>query len=404
MKNGWLRGVCFGSFVLLAIVVLADCGGGGNGDGGAVAVTYSISGQVTSNGSGLSGVTMSLTGASSATTITDASGNYTFTGLDNGSYTITPSRTGFTVSPTSSPRTVSGADIPAVNFTATPVPAVTYSISGQVASVATFSGLSGVTMTLSGASSATTITDANGNYTFTGLDNGSYTITPSRTGFTFSPTSSPRTVSGTDIPAVNFTATPVPAVTYSISGQVTSNGFGLSGVTMALTGASSATTVTDASGNYTFTGLDNGSFTITPSRTGFTFGPTSSPQTVSGVDITAVNFTTTAGPSAQVVPCPPSGTTIVTIQDFSFTPDNVTISANGIVKWTNNGPSTHTVTSGTTPTPDGVFNSGILGTGATVCVQFLGIGTAQYFCELHPTMTGIVTVTGGDPCLACWDY
>jgi len=316
MKNGWLRGVCFGSFVLLAIVVLADCGGGGNGDGGAVAVTYSISGQVTSNGSGLSGVTMSLTGASSATTITDASGNYTFTGLDNGSYTITPSRTGFTVSPTSSPRTVSGADIP----------------------------------------------------------------------------------------AVNFTATPVPAVTYSISGQVTSNGFGLSGVTMALTGASSATTVTDASGNYTFTGLDNGSFTITPSRTGFTFGPTSSPQTVSGVDITAVNFTTTAGPSAQVVPCPPSGTTIVTIQDFSFTPDNVTISANGIVKWTNNGPSTHTVTSGTTPTPDGVFNSGILGTGATVCVQFLGIGTAQYFCELHPTMTGIVTVTGGDPCLACWDY
>jgi len=35
-----------------------------------------------------------------------------------------------------------------------------------------------------------------------------------------------------------------------------------------------------------------------------------------------------------------------TIQDFSFTPDNVTINANGIVKWTNNG-ATHTVTSGT---------------------------------------------------------
>jgi len=175
---------------------------------------------------------------------------------------------------------------------------------------------------------------------------------------------------------------------------------------MALTGASTATAITDASGNYTFTGFDNGSYTITPSRTGFTFSPTSNPQTVSGADITAVNFTTTAGPSAQIVSCPPSGTTNVTIQDFSFTPDNVTISANGIVMWTNNETSVHTVASGTTPTPDDIFDSGNLGTGATVCVRFLGIGTAQYFCAIHPTMTGSVTVTsgGGDPCLGCWDY
>lgn len=197
------------------------------------------------------------------------------------------------------------------------------------------------------------------------------------------------------------------AVTYGISGQVTSSGSGLSGVTIALSGASSATTITDASGNYTFTGLDNGSYTITPSRTGFTFSPTSIPQTMSGADITAINFTTTAAPSAQIVPCPPSGTTNVTIQDFTFTPDNVTISANGIVKWTNNG-TTHTVTSGPSPTPDGKFNSGNLGTGATVCVQFLGIGTAQYFCAIHPTMTGSVTITtpsgGFDPCFGCWDY
>jgi plastocyanin len=316
MKNGWFRGVCFGSFVLLAIVVLAGCSNDDNPIVAPVAVSYSISGQVASTGSGLSGVTMALTGANSATAITDTSGNYTFTGLDNGSYTITPSRTGYT----------------------------------------------------------------------------------------FSPTNSPRTVSGANITAVNFTATSVQAVTYSISGQVTSNVSGLSGVTMALAGASSATAITDTSGNYTFTGLDNGSYTITPSRTGFTFSPTNSPRTVSGANITAINFTTTAGPSAQIVPCPPSVTTIVTIQDFSFTPDNVTINANGIVKWTNNGPSIHTVTSGTTPTPDGVFNSVNLGTGATVCVQFLGIGTAQYFCALHPTMTGIVTVTGGDPCLGCWDY
>ena len=287
------------------ILILYGCGGDDNGVRGTVAVTHSISGQVTSTGSGLSGVTMALSGASSATTITDASGNYTFTGLANGSYTITPSRTGFTFSPTSSPRTVSGADITAVNFTATATQPVTYSISGQVVSVATFSGVPGVTMALSGASSATAITDASGNYNFTGLDNGSYTITPSRTGITFSPTSSPQTVSGADITDVNFTAIPTQR---------------------------------------------------------------------------ALN-----------VLCPLSGTTNVTIQDFSFTPLTVTISANGIVKWTNNG-ITHTVTGGTSPIPNGWFNTGNIGTGATACIQFLDTGIYNYFCTIHPSMVGSVVV------------
>jgi hypothetical protein len=63
---------------------------------------------------------------------------------------------------------------------------------------------------------------------------------------------------------------------------------------MALSGVSSGTAITDASGNYAFTGLDNGSYTITPSKTGFTFSPTSSSKTVSGANITGVNFIATA--------------------------------------------------------------------------------------------------------------
>ena len=94
--------------MLLAIVVLAGCSNDDNPIVVPVAVSYSISGQVASTGSGLSGVTMALTGASSATAITDTSGNYTFTGLDNGSYTVTPSKTGFTFSPTDNTQTVSG--------------------------------------------------------------------------------------------------------------------------------------------------------------------------------------------------------------------------------------------------------------------------------------------------------
>jgi hypothetical protein len=66
--------------------------------------------------------------------------------------------------------------------------------------------------------------------------------------------------------------------TYSISGQVvvTGTGAGLSGVTVALSGGTSASTTTAASGNYSFSGLPSGgNYTVTPSITGYTFTPAS---------------------------------------------------------------------------------------------------------------------------------
>jgi hypothetical protein len=43
-------------------------------------------------------------------------------------------------------------------------------------------------------------------------------------------------------------------------------------------------------GNYTFPGLVNGACTVTPSKAGFAFSPTSQPVTVSSANVTAVNF------------------------------------------------------------------------------------------------------------------
>jgi len=165
-------------------LILHGCGGGGGGGGGGpVAVTYGISGQATLTGSGLSGVTMALSGVSSGNAITDASGNYAFTGLDNGSYTITPSKTGFTFSPTSSSQTVSGANITGVNFIATPVaPAFsqadltgpwdvilffTGSNSGWVHLTANTDGSGGVTVTSLLNSNGDTTLPAPGSFTWT---------------------------------------------------------------------------------------------------------------------------------------------------------------------------------------------------------------------------------------------
>ena len=82
--------------------------------------TYTISGTV--SGAVVSGVTVNLTGTSSGTATTDGSGNFTFAGLNNGSYTVTPSKAGFTFTPTSLPATVNNASVPSINFTSQAVP------------------------------------------------------------------------------------------------------------------------------------------------------------------------------------------------------------------------------------------------------------------------------------------
>ena len=50
---------------------------------------------------GVSGVTMKLTGVRTASTVTDSGGNYSFTGLPAGNYTLTPERAGSDITPTS---------------------------------------------------------------------------------------------------------------------------------------------------------------------------------------------------------------------------------------------------------------------------------------------------------------
>ncbi len=85
--------------------------------GGVTPTTYSVSGAVTTSaGAGVSGVSVS-TGATSANT--DTAGGYSIASLANGSYTLTPSKSGCTFSPTSRSVTVSSANVSGQNFTAT---------------------------------------------------------------------------------------------------------------------------------------------------------------------------------------------------------------------------------------------------------------------------------------------
>jgi len=116
--------------------------------------------------------------------------------------------------------------------------------------------------------------------------------------------SAPTAVSGTTV-AINDTApstdrynlsicevlpaTSGPPQTWSISGTISPASAG-AGATVSLSGASTATVSANSSGNYSFTGLANGTYTVTPNQTGYTFTPTSQPVTINGANAGSVNF------------------------------------------------------------------------------------------------------------------
>ncbi len=80
----------------------------------------------------------------------------------------------------------------------------------------------------------------------------------------------------------------------------------------------------------------------------------------------------------------------VSISNFAFVPASVTVNVGDTVTWTNNqGGVPHTVSSDT-----GAFDSGTLNGGGTFAQTFGTAGTFAYHCNIHPSMTGSVVVTG----------
>ena len=135
---------------LSIVEVLAATGGGSTSTiSGTLSPASLVSGSV---------ITLSLPGGGTATTTPDGTGNYSFANLANGTYTVTPSKSGQTFNPASQTVTIAGSNVAGVNFALQ-----TWSITGTI-TPATAS--SGTTLTLSGAASATTTADGQGNYSF----------------------------------------------------------------------------------------------------------------------------------------------------------------------------------------------------------------------------------------------
>jgi amicyanin len=76
----------------------------------------------------------------------------------------------------------------------------------------------------------------------------------------------------------------------------------------------------------------------------------------------------------------------VSIDNFTFTPPELTVKVGDTVTWTNRDDIPHTVMSA------GKFRSKALDTDNSFSFTFTEAGDYKYFCGLHPHMTGMIKV------------
>ena len=248
-----------------------------------------ITGRVTrdSDGMGVSGVGITVYNSSynfTTSTGTDASGNYTVTGLATGSYYLATSNSSglidecYNNSNSLGSATAVSVSVNSITTGINIALADPGSITGRVTRNTDGTGISGVGVIAGNSYSdyvSSTTTDESGNYTITGLAADNYSVrTTNSSGFIdeyYDNTTSKSSATAVNITAGNTTA----GINFglaalgSITGRLTndSDGTGISGVYVNANGPSgSSSSLTDASGNYTISRLQAGRYVLQTSN------------------------------------------------------------------------------------------------------------------------------------------
>ncbi len=112
--------------------------------------------------------------------------------------------------------------------------------------------------------------------------------------------------------------------------------------------------------------------------------------------------TTAAGPRAPVTAAGgstgstpvASGSGGVTVKSFTFKPSPISVRAGETMTWTNEDDILHEPTAGVPGQPSNAFNAVSLdGKGSTGSATIATAGSYPYFCAVHESMVGEITVT-----------
>ena len=129
----------------------------------------------------------------------------------------------------------------------------------------------------------------------------------------------------------------VTGLTYSMSGVISPAGDG-AGASVSLGGTAVASTTASAGGAFSFAGLANGPYLVTPGKSGFTFTPASRNVSVSGGSVTGVDFTATQSPNTIAMSAPANGATVSSAFSMSATASASIVAVQFQVDGVNTGP------------------------------------------------------------------
>jgi plastocyanin len=94
-----------------------------------------------------------------------------------------------------------------------------------------------------------------------------------------------------------------------------------------------------------------------------------------------------AGVSSRALGANEGSSYAITIKDFGFSPGALEIPVGATVTWTNKDEEPHTATD-----TKGAFGSPALDTDDKFSFEFKTAGTFNYYCTVHPQMTGKIVV------------
>ncbi|HTL51768.1 MAG TPA: carboxypeptidase-like regulatory domain-containing protein, partial [Planctomycetota bacterium] len=267
-----------------------------------ILTVYNMSGTITSGGTPLAGVTVNFLGPNApAPVVTAANGTWSQAKFRDGVFTVSPVLPGFLFLPAASAITVTNADVTGVNFNAQPVAAsltLVTPANGSIVMPGQQTNIVFATNLLAGTDVTLEYSDDNG-ATWNTLTNNFTIVTDGSQ--TYSGWITPNSPSGTTLVQILSNAFPglfvgntAPfsiAQVYSVSGAVTTGTGALSGVTLSFSGPDApAALLNDAAGLYTQNNFRDGTFTITPFKTGYLFTPPSQTVIVAGGNLPNVNF------------------------------------------------------------------------------------------------------------------
>jgi len=123
---------------------------------------------------------------------------------------------------------------------------------------------------------------------------------------------------------------------------------------------------------------------------------TDTASTSTGTSAPATTTTTTAKPAGTTAGSIPAagGPGTITVKTFTFKPTPLTVKAGDPITWANEDDILHEPTAGEPGKPRDAFKAVSLdGKGSTGTATITKPGTYKYFCAVHESMVGEITVT-----------